>query len=104
LNIIALIIQIVAGAIGGNVAGAALKKYSLGTLGNTIAGVVGGGIGGQILAAVLGSGAMPDATGAATTAGGFDAASLGADIAGGGIGGAILMIVVGLIRKAMAKA
>ena len=52
-TLVNLIIQIIAGAIGGNAAGAALKDYSLGTLGNTIAGVVGGGIGGQILQALV---------------------------------------------------
>jgi hypothetical protein len=36
--LISLIIQIVAGAIGGNATGAALKDMSLGTTGNTIAG------------------------------------------------------------------
>jgi len=34
-------------AVGGNVAGNVLKQYDLGTLGNSIAGVVGGGIGGH---------------------------------------------------------
>jgi hypothetical protein len=41
--LINLIIQIVAGAIGGNVAGGASKDLSLGTAGNTIAGAIGGG-------------------------------------------------------------
>ena len=49
MNLIALIIQLVSGAVGGNVAGALMKKYSLGTLLNSIAGIVGGGIGGQLL-------------------------------------------------------
>ena len=44
-----LIIQLVSGAIGGNAAGAVLKNFNLGILGNTIAGLVGGGIGGQII-------------------------------------------------------
>jgi hypothetical protein len=33
-----LIIQLVAGAAGGNLAGSLLKQYNLGTLGNSIAG------------------------------------------------------------------
>ena len=52
-TLINLIIQIVAGAIGGNAAGAALKDVSLGATGNTIAGAIGGGVGGQILTALL---------------------------------------------------
>ena len=50
--LINLIIQIVAGAIGGNAAGAALKDLNLGTRGNTIAGAIGGVAGGQILSAL----------------------------------------------------
>jgi hypothetical protein len=37
-TIVNLITQIVAGAVGGNGAAASLKDYSLGTLGNTVAG------------------------------------------------------------------
>jgi uncharacterized membrane protein YeaQ/YmgE (transglycosylase-associated protein family) len=49
--IVNLIIQLVAGIAGGNAAGASLKDYDLGTLGNTIAGAIGGAGGGQILQA-----------------------------------------------------
>jgi uncharacterized membrane protein YeaQ/YmgE (transglycosylase-associated protein family) len=43
-GIVGLIIQLVAGAVGGNVAASALKQYDLGAIGKTIAGIVGGGI------------------------------------------------------------
>jgi uncharacterized membrane protein YeaQ/YmgE (transglycosylase-associated protein family) len=52
-TLINLIIQIVAGALGGNAAGAVSKDMSLGTAGNTIAGAIGGGVGGQILTALV---------------------------------------------------
>lgn len=81
---------------GGNAAGAALKEKSLGTLGNTISGILGGGIGGQILSAVLGGGA-------AAAGSGLDIGAIIQQFAGGGIGGAVLMIVVGLIKNAMNK-
>ena len=84
-----LIIQLVLGAIGGNVGGALFKNLSLGTVGNSIAGIVGGGIGGQILQAVMG------ATGVGAGGG-----MLG-DVVGGGIGGVVLMAIVGLIKNAM---
>ncbi len=90
-----LIIQLVLGAIGGNVGGALFKNLSLGPLGNSIAGIVGGGVGGQILSAVLGGAGAAGAAGA-----GGD--MLG-NIAGGGIGGIIVMIIVGFIKNAMAK-
>ena len=43
--LINLLIQIVSGAIGGNVAAGAAKNIDLGTLGNTLAGAIGGGAG-----------------------------------------------------------
>ena len=55
MNLTALIIQLISGAIGGQAANAA-KDTGLGTLGNTIAGAIGGGVGGQILSSVLGLG------------------------------------------------
>ena len=45
-----------AGAAGGNLAGSLLKQYNLGTLGNSIAGIVGGGLGGQLLGMLIESG------------------------------------------------
>jgi uncharacterized membrane protein YeaQ/YmgE (transglycosylase-associated protein family) len=47
MDITNLIIEAVSGAVGGNVAGAALKEKSLGLIGNSLAGVVGGGLGGS---------------------------------------------------------
>ena len=96
MDIVSLIIQLISGAVGGNVAGALLKNFSLGTAGNSIAGILGGGIGGTILSAMLGGGAT--AAGAAATGGDM----LG-NIAGGGIGGAILMIIIGIIKGIAAK-
>ncbi len=98
MNITALIVQLISGAAGGNIAGGLLKKLSLGPVGNSIAGIVGGGIGGQLLGMMMGGGGA-----AAPAAGGFDIGSLVAQIGGGGIGGAILMAIVGAIRNAMAK-
>ena len=48
-----LIIQLISGADGGNDAGAVMNDQNLGTLGNSIAGIVGGGIGGQILGIIV---------------------------------------------------
>src|SRR6516164_9018874 len=52
-TLINLIIQIIAGAVGGNVAGGAAKNIDLGALGNTIAGAIGGGAGGQLLGMLI---------------------------------------------------
>lgn len=50
-----LVIQLVSGAVGGNAAGAAMKKLSLGTVGNSIVGILGGGVGGAVLLAIIGA-------------------------------------------------
>ena len=44
-----LLISLISGAVGGNVAGKVLGKLDQGTLINSISGIVGGGLGGQIL-------------------------------------------------------
>jgi len=94
MNIVGLIIQLISGAVGGNVAGAAMKENSLGTLGNSIAGIVGGGLGGTILQMVLGT---------AASGGSMDLTSILSNVAGGGVGGAILMAIIGIIKNQMAK-
>lgn len=94
MDIVSLIVRLVSGAIGGNIAGAALKDQNLGTLGNALAGVLGGGVGSAILQAM----------GASTGGGGLDFGSLLGSIASGGVGGGILMVIIGLIKGAMAKA
>src|SRR3546814_463172 len=96
-SLINVIIQLVSGAIGGNAVAAGAKKYTLGTLGNTIAGAIGGLGGGQLLQALLGAGA---AAGTAS-AGGLDIGALIAQVIGGGAGGAILTFVAGLIRQSI---
>ena len=49
MNMLPLIIQLISGAVGGNVAGALMKNFNLGPIGNSIAGLIGGGLGGQLL-------------------------------------------------------
>jgi uncharacterized membrane protein YeaQ/YmgE (transglycosylase-associated protein family) len=95
MNIISLIIETVSGAVGGNVAGAAMKENSLGTVGNSIAGIVGGGLGGTLLQTVMGT--------AAAGGGSLDLTTILSNVAGGGLGGAILMAIVGIIKNQMAK-
>lgn len=94
MDIVGLIISLISGAAGGNIAGALMKDYSLGTVGNSIAGIVGGGIGGWILGAL----------GVATAGGaGLSLGSIIGSILSGGGGGAILMLVIGLVRGATAQ-
>ena len=94
--IINLIIQLVAGVVGGNAAGAALKDYNLGGIGNTIAGALGGVGGGQLLQA-----GIPAI--AAAAGGNLDVGAILGQIVGGGAGGAILTVIVGLVKSMMAS-
>ncbi len=96
MNIVALIIQLVSGAAGGNIAGKLLKNFSLGPVGNSIVGILGGGLGGQILG-MLGVGGSGQGGGA------LDLGSILSSIAGGGVGGGVLMAIIGVIRKAIGK-
>ena len=95
MDIVTLIVQLVSGALGGNVAGSLLKNLSLGTLGNSLAGIVGGGLGGQILGSLL---HLP-----AVGGGALDPMAILGQLLTGGVGGGALMAIVGALRSAMAK-
>ncbi|MBN1558768.1 hypothetical protein JW998_00860 [candidate division KSB1 bacterium] len=88
-----LIIQLLSGAVGGNIAGGLLKKLSLGTLWNSIVGILGGGLGGVLLNSI----------GLQGQSAGLDIGAIIGNIASSGVGGGILMIIVGLIKNAMKK-
>ena|SRR5688572_14433199 len=96
MNILALIIQLICGALGGNITGKLFKNIDLGTLGNSIAGILGGGLGGQLLNALGLFGG--------TQGGSLDLASIIGNIASGGVGGGVLMAIIGLIKSRMATA
>lgn len=89
-SLLPIILQLVAGVVGGNVAGAA-KNINLGTTGNTVAGGIGGVILGQLLPLL--------------SNGGLDSVLNGVvgQLAGGGVGGLILTAIVGLIKNSMAN-
>jgi uncharacterized membrane protein YeaQ/YmgE (transglycosylase-associated protein family) len=70
-----------------------MKDFSLGTLMNSLVGIIGGGIGGQLLGML----------GVATKTGGTDIASIIGSIASSGVGGGVLMAIISFIKKAMTK-
>jgi uncharacterized membrane protein YeaQ/YmgE (transglycosylase-associated protein family) len=90
-----LIIQLVSGAAGGNIAGVLLKNQSLGVVGNSIAGIIGGGVGGKVLGGLLGV--------AAAQSGGLDFGTIVSSVVTGGAGGGVLMAVVGLLRSMLSN-
>ena len=90
-----LIISLLGGAVGGNLAGGLLKKYNLGTLWNSVVGILGGGLGAQLL------GALGMSTGGG--AGEMDIASILGNVASSGVGGGALLFIVGLVKSALKK-
>jgi uncharacterized membrane protein YeaQ/YmgE (transglycosylase-associated protein family) len=98
MDITSLLTTVVTGAIGGNAAGAVKKDMSLGTVGNTLAGVVGGGVVSQLLPMLTGG--SVDIT---SMIGGLAGNALAGNLAGSGIGGAIAMMAVSYIKNMMNK-
>lgn len=93
-NIVPLLIQLASGAVGGNLAGKLMPNSSLGTVGNSIAGILGGGLGGQLLG-MLGMGGAAGA--------GMDVSSIIQNLAGGGAGGGVLMAIIGVVKGMLKK-
>ncbi len=98
------IINAISGAVGGNIAGAAMKNLNAGWLTKSIAGIVGGSAGGQIL------GMLPPEMVASLTSAmagqsvmGLDLNNLAGGVASGGVGGAIALFVWGYVKKMMAR-
>jgi len=88
--LISLLVQIISGAVGGNIAG--MTKQSLGTGLNTFLGGVGGLVLGQIVAALTGT----------TSGEALDVAAISSNIVGGGVGGLVLTWAVGFIKQKLA--
>ena len=97
MDILGLIIQLIAGAIGGNAAGQISKGVSLGGAGNSIAGAIGGVVLGQLVESLTG-GAIP-ADAAAAEASSLDIGAIITSLVSGGAGGAILTAIIGAIKN-----
>lgn len=93
--VINLIVQVIAGAIGGTAIGQTIKNLTAGPLGNIIIGAIGGGVGGQILSALI-----PALQASAATP---DIGSIVGQAVGGGAAGAILTAIVGAVKNNMGK-
>jgi uncharacterized membrane protein YeaQ/YmgE (transglycosylase-associated protein family) len=93
MDIVSLIISLVSGAVGGNVAGAAMKDKSLGPHLNSLAGILGGGAGAAVL----------NMLGMAVNEGGLDVQAVLSSVASGGVGGAALLVIVSIIKGIMKK-
>lgn len=86
------LIQLLAGAVGGNVLGGLWGRFDLGPLRTTVAGLAGGLVGGQVL--TLFEPAFDPRLEAA-----MNAPLLAAQILGCGLGGAAVVSLIGLVRR-----
>lgn len=105
MDIVNLIISLVSGAVGGNIAGLATKDKNLGPVFNTIAGLIGGGAGDFILKSlgVLASTHATQVPGAAGAGAEFDIAALLANIGVSGVSGGALTAIATLIKETIQK-
>jgi hypothetical protein len=88
-----ILINLIAGALGGVGAGKSSPTFDLGTVGNVISGLVGGGILGQIITLLLPS------IMAAAQSGNLSIGGVVSQVVAGGAGGAILTALIGAIKN-----
>ena len=84
MNLTTLIVQLIAGALGGYAAGSFSKDMSLGTIGNSVVGALAGGVGGQILIAMLGLSGTVQIVSALVT---------------GGVSGGLAALLIGFLKS-----
>lgn len=88
-----ILINLIAGALGGVGAGKASPQFDLGMIGNIISGLIGGGVLGQIVSLIL-----PSVVAAAQT-GNLSVGGIISQALAGGAGGAILTAVIGAMKN-----
>jgi hypothetical protein len=88
-----ILINLVAGALGGVGAGKTSPQFDLGMIGNIISGAVGGGVLGQVVTLL-----MPSIM-AAAQAGNLSVGGVISQVIAGGAGGAILTAIIGAIKN-----
>lgn len=103
MDIVSLIISLVGGAIGGNIAGPATQDKNLGVPGNTIAGLIGGPLGTYIMQALGLLGVTTGAPDVVAQVNTTDWAELLKTLLAGGGSGAVVTALVAFIKDAMNK-
>lgn len=98
--ILPIIVQLVAGVIGGNGLAAVLKNVNLGPVGNSIAGAI-GGVGGTWLAGMIPG--LDTLVAAGAGAGGLDLSMLLGQGVTGLVGGGVLQAIAGVVKNMSAK-
>lgn len=108
MDVVNLIISLVSGIVGGNVVSATMPDKFLGTVGNSITGLLGGGIGHYILQALglFTTIAVTHATGNSqpeVVQHGLDLGTLLGNVAGSGVCGAVLTALAAWIKTTANK-
>jgi uncharacterized membrane protein YeaQ/YmgE (transglycosylase-associated protein family) len=104
MDLVNLLITLVSGAAGGNIAGAAAPTKSLGVAGNSIIGLIGGGLGHYVLKHYLGVEVSPEAIeGAMKTVEGLDLTRVLENVGASGVGGAVLTFILGWIKNSLGE-
>jgi hypothetical protein len=93
INMEQILINLIAGALGGVGVGKSSPTFDLGMVGNIISGLVGGGVLGQIVTLM-----MP-AVMAAAQSGNLSIGGIISQAIAGGAGGAILTAIIGAIKN-----
>ena len=88
-----ILINLIAGALGGAGVGKASPNFDLGTVGNIVSGLVGGGVLGQIVTL-----ALPSVV-AAAESGNLSVGGIISQVVAGGAGGANLTAIIGAIKN-----
>ena len=96
MDLTSLGICLLGGAAGGNVAGLLMRDKSLGTIRNSLGGMLGGGVLGAVLHGI-------GVIGPASTSGGLASLDVIGALVGSGAGGGILTAILGALKAATAS-
>jgi len=97
MDVMSILVQLAAGAGGGNAVGAAMKGRSLGAMGNSAIGAIGGLILGQVVERFSGGAISADTV--AQAAQGMDLGGIIINLISSGAGGALLTAIVAMLKS-----
>jgi len=103
MDLVGILVQLVAGGVGGNGIAAILKQVNLGPVGNSIAGAIGGWAGTWLASQIPGLSGLVSGAASAAAGGGLDLGALVGQGATGLVGGGLLTAIAGLIKNATMK-
>jgi hypothetical protein len=101
--IVAILVQLIGGGVGGNGIAAILKQVNLGPVGNTITGAIGGWLGTWLAGMIPGLSGLVGSAAAAAGTGGLDIGALAGQGLTGLVGGGLLTAIAGVIKNATMK-